>query len=99
MQPLTIPYSPFVLVWLSFSLQIRCTFCAFPFVTRAKQERIQKDKDYHGASYIREFDGFVCVNKYGGMTLPEYLTKSFKTLIEKAGLKPIRLHDLRHSCA
>jgi len=66
---------------------------------RARQERIQKDKDYHGASYIREFDGFVCVNKYGGMTLPEYLTKSFKMLIEKAGLKPIRLHDLRHSCA
>ena len=66
---------------------------------RARQERIKKDKDYHGASYSREFDGFVCVNKYGGMTLPEYLTKSFKTLIEKAGLKPIRLHDLRHSCA
>ena len=41
MQPLTIPYSPFVLVWLRFSLQIRCIFCAFSFVTEIGREKMQ----------------------------------------------------------
>ena len=42
MQPLILPCSPFVLVWLRFSLQIRCIFCAFPFVTENGHKNVQK---------------------------------------------------------
>ena len=30
---------------------------------------------------------------------PSYFTKSFSKLLERHGLKSIRFHDLRHSCA
>lgn len=35
----------------------------------------------------------------GDILKPQYVTEHFKVILEKHGLKMIRFHDLRHSCA
>ena len=35
----------------------------------------------------------------GTLISPHYLTSAFPKLLEKNGLRKIRFHDLRHSCA
>ncbi len=44
-------------------------------------------------------NGYVCVNEDGSLIKPDYLTHKFHEIIVNNKLKPIRLHDLRHSCA
>ena len=46
-----------------------------------------------------EYDGFVCTDDMGDLITPEYVTTHFKYVIDKNGLKHIRFHDLRHTCA
>ena len=52
-----------------------------------------------GASYNREWDGFVCVDAMGNISNPKYISRYFSDLLRKNGLRRIRFHDLRHSCA
>ena len=52
-----------------------------------------------GRSYIKEFDGYICVNEIGDIIKPQYLTSAFPKLLEQHGFRRIRFHDLRHSCA
>lgn len=52
-----------------------------------KERYNQKDKDY------------VCVDKYGKIFNPDEVTHHFARIIRKHGLREIRFHDLRHSCA
>ena len=35
----------------------------------------------------------------GQLFRPNYVTDHFKLLLNRHGLRPIRFHDLRHSCA
>jgi integrase len=43
--------------------------------------------------------GYVFTAPGGGPLCPEYLTRTFNTLVADAGLPPVRLHDLRHGAA
>jgi integrase len=43
--------------------------------------------------------GFVFTSSIGTPIEPRRITREFRTLLTGAGLPPIRLHDLRHSCA
>ena len=43
--------------------------------------------------------GYICLTKNGDLIKPDYLTRHFEKIIKEKGLKPIRFHDLRHSCA
>ena len=44
--------------------------------------------------------GLVFANEVGGIVNPSNLrNRSLKALLERAGLPPIRFHDLRHTCA
>lgn len=52
-----------------------------------------------GNCYIHKYDGFVCVNPMGDLIKPDYVTDTFSVLLERNGLRHIRFHDLRHSCA
>ena len=38
-------------------------------------------------------------NVVGEPLYPDYLTRRFRYLVEKSGLPPVRLHDLRHGAA
>ncbi len=42
---------------------------------------------------------YVCVEENGKIIYPDHMTKKFADLLKEHGLKHIRLHDLRHSCA
>ena len=50
-------------------------------------------------SYCRDYLDYICVDQCGKLLRPNYVTEHFAWLIEKYGLKKIRFHDLRHSCA
>ncbi|MBR1811359.1 MAG: site-specific integrase [Clostridia bacterium] len=56
-------------------------------------------KDLCGNSYSKEYLEYVYVNQLGQLMKPEYLTTHFPVFLEKNGLRRIRFHDLRHSCA
>ncbi len=63
-----------------------------------KQAQLENKKLY-GKSYSKEFVGYVFVNELGQLINPDYISKHFRAIIEKNNLKPIRFHDLRHTCA
>jgi len=49
--------------------------------------------------YNYEYDGFVFVDELGERMKPDYLTSQFPAFIQRHGMKKMRFHDLRHSCA
>ena len=49
--------------------------------------------------YDHRYDGFVCRDSFGKLITPNYVTEHFKIVIKNHGLRPLRFHDLRHSCA
>ena len=52
-----------------------------------------------GKCYNKEFLDYVCVNALDERIKPSYLTNSFPAFAVKNGMRRIRFHDLRHSCA
>ena len=50
-------------------------------------------------SYSAEYLDFVCTDQEGKLIRPNFVTEHFDWLLTKYGLKHIRFHDLRHSCA
>lgn len=52
-----------------------------------------------GNCYNHEYDGYICVNDMGDLIKPDYVTATFKKLLDTNKLRHIRFHDLRHSCA
>ena len=64
-----------------------------------RMERIKKDKHFFKNIYTKKWEGFICVGENGELIKPDRVTRTFRKLINECGLKKIRLHDLRHSCA
>ena len=64
-----------------------------------RMERIKKDKYFFKSVYTKKWEGFICIVENGELIKPGRLTRTFRKLINECGLKEIRLHDLRHSCA
>lgn len=52
-----------------------------------------------GSSYNQNYLDFVCVDDMGMLLQPDFVSQKFQKLLIKHGLRPIRFHDLRHSCA
>ncbi len=63
------------------------------------RERQTENRRLCGKSYCKEDDGYICLNEMGQRILPSYLSSHFGRVLEKNGLRHIRFHDLRHSCA
>lgn len=63
---------------------------------KEKQEAFKKA---FGNSYDKKYLNYVFVNPQGKLLRPDYVTEHFSILLSKIGLKHIRFHDLRHSCA
>ena len=57
------------------------------------------NKQVCGNCYNYEYDGFVFVDELGERMRPDYLTSQFPVFIQRHGMKKMRFHDLRHSCA
>ena len=61
--------------------------------------QIEENKKFYGNSYDQRYLDYVCVEENGKIIYPDHMTKKFADLLKEHGLKHIRLHDLRHSCA
>ena len=57
------------------------------------------NKKVCGNCYNYKYDGFVFVDEMGDLLRPDYLTTQFPAFIQRHGMKKMRFHDLRHSCA
>lgn len=63
------------------------------------RDRQEINRRLCGSSYNTENEAYIYVNELGELMKPNYLTQSFPMFLEKHGLRKIRFHDLRHSCA
>ena len=61
--------------------------------------RQAENKKLCGNSYNTDYLDYINVNPVGDLLKPGYLTAHFPHFLEKNGLRRIRFHDLRHSCA
>ena len=63
------------------------------------KEAQELNKQVCGNCYNYEYDGFVFVDELGERMRVDYLTNAFPKFLESHGLRQMRFHDLRHSCA
>ena len=63
------------------------------------KEPQELNKQICGNCYNHEYDGFVFVDELGERMRANYLTSAFPKFLESHGLRRMRFHDLRHSCA
>lgn len=63
---------------------------------KAEQE---ENRRLCGRSYIKDHIGYVCINEIGDIIKPNYISCGFPKMLEEYGLRRVRFHDLRHSCA
>lgn len=49
--------------------------------------------------YNKRYWGFICVDMFGNLFSPNYVSQCFKKTLAQNNLRVIRFHDLRHSCA
>ena len=48
---------------------------------------------------VKDFLGYVFVDEMGNLYKPDMVSETFQKLLNKHGLRKIRFHDIRHSCA
>jgi integrase len=63
------------------------------------KEAQELNKQVCGNCYNHGYDGFVFVDELGERMRANYLTSAFPKFLEDHGLRRMRFHDLRHSCA
>ncbi len=63
------------------------------------REQQAENRRLCGSSYCTDYLDYINVNPVGDRLKPGYLTTHFPYVLEKNGLRRIRFHDLRHSCA
>ncbi len=63
------------------------------------KEAQELNKKVCGNCYNYAYDGYVFVDELGERMRPGYLTSYFPQFIQRHGLRKMRFHDLRHSCA
>lgn len=73
-----------------------------PIIKEALLKMKQEQADNRrlcGSSYTDKYLEFISVNELGERMKPNYVTQHFEILLKRHGLRKIRFHDLRHSCA
>lgn len=60
-----------------------------------KQQR--ENQLRQGEQYV--YTDYVCIDEYGQQLKPNYISERFRETLKKNGLRHIRFHDLRHTCA
>lgn len=87
------------------STKTKSSYRTLPLVGKFKQyflevmQAQEENKKMCGDCYNYEYDGYIFVDAMGNLIKPNYLSGQFPRFLEKHGLRKIRFHDLRHSCA
>ena len=68
-------------------------------VLLAEKEKQENMRRAMRKAYGKKYLDYVCVDALGEILTPQYVTRHFKFILKHNGLKNIRFHDLRHSCA
>ena len=63
------------------------------------KEQQKNNRKICGDCYNTDFLGYVFVDEMGNLYKPNTVSDAFQSLIKKHGLRKIRFHDIRHSCA
>jgi len=70
---------------------------------REMLERLQaqqsRNKKICGRSHCKDFLEYVYVDEMGTLINANYISQHFKIVLQNHGLRRIRFHDLRHTCA
>lgn len=71
------------------------------FAQRLKE--LKEQQEYNeglcGNCYNKKYKGYLFVDEMGNLILPNAVSENFGKLLKAHGLRHIRFHDLRHSCA
>lgn len=65
----------------------------------ALKEKQKYERELFKGSYVKDYIGYVYVNEIGELIHPDYISTEFPKFLQKHGLRKIRFHDTRHSCA
>ena len=65
----------------------------------AEQARQEEMRKIMRGAYNKEYSEYICVDALGGLITPQYVSSHFQVILKENGLRKIRFHDLRHSCA
>lgn len=80
----------------------RRTLPLIPHIEKLLLEEKQKQEYYSKllrSDYSMEYSAYICRDNFGKLITPNFVTEHFRYMIEKHGMKKLRFHDLRHSCA
>ena len=78
------------------------TLPLIPQVEAALLEKKEMDEEYSRVcrrSYCKDYTSYIFIDELGRILKPDYVSRAFPSLLKKQGLRHIRFHDLRHSCA
>ncbi len=78
------------------------TLPLIPQVEEALLKEKQKQEEMKRVmrrAYQKKYEEYICVDAIGEIIRPDYVTGHFKVFLKENGLRNIRFHDLRHSCA
>ena len=87
------------------SAKTKSSLRTLPLVGRFKEyfqqvrEAQEINKKVCGDCYNYDYDGYIFVDELGNRMKGHYLSCQFPEFVEKHGLRKMRFHDLRHSCA
>ena len=65
----------------------------------AEREKQAEMKKAFGRGYCKKYEEYICVDAVGELIRPNYVSDHFPIVLRQNGLRKIRFHDLRHSCA
>ena len=80
-------------------LKSNATRRTLPLIPHIEEMLLERKQAEENSKEISDFDGFICRDCSGNMISPDYVTSRFGYMIKKSGLRHLRFHDMRHSCA
>ena len=86
-------------------MKTKSSYRTLPLIPSVMEE-LKREKEHQsemkrvmGRGYNHKYDEYICVDAVGNIIKPNYVTQHFPVILKQLGLRKIRFHDLRHSCA
>jgi len=92
-------------VYIEDSTKSKSSYRVLPLIPHVKTwlqnllVRQKENKRLCGRAYNQEYLDYIYVDELGNLIRADYITSRFQVLLKQCGVKSIRYHDLRHTCA
>jgi len=87
------------IVCLFYAFFALCLDSLFQLLFRYLKAEQALNQKVRGDCCCKDYLDYIYVDAIGELIKPNFVTHNFDLLLKKQGLKKIRFHDLRHSCA